>query len=165
VTSWTIQKEPLNFGEVDLREILEESFSMVSKELNGGEVELTKEYSEGIPKVKGDHRQLIQVFSNLFNNAYESMKGKERSPPCPSRCEEWFHFCPDRSGGYGNRIDPENLHNIFNPFYSTKESLGLGLPFVYKIIASHQGRLKWTIALERSDFHHHLPAAREEEKK
>jgi len=43
----------------------------------------------------------------------------------------------------GSGIDPENLHNIFNPFYSTKETgLGLGLPLVYKIITSHQGQIE-----------------------
>ena len=43
----------------------------------------------------------------------------------------------------GRGIDPENLPNIFNPFYSTKDSsLGLGLPMVHKIVASHQGQIE-----------------------
>jgi signal transduction histidine kinase len=43
----------------------------------------------------------------------------------------------------GKGIDPENLHNIFNPFYSTKEpSLGLGLPIVHRIITSHRGQIE-----------------------
>jgi two-component system, NtrC family, sensor histidine kinase HydH len=135
------QKESLTFGEVDLLEILEESFSMVSTELNGGKVELTKEYSEGIPKVKGDHRQLIQVFSNLFNNAYEAMKGKGTlSLRVLPVAKNGSNFVRIEVEDTGSGIDPENLHNIFNPFYSTKESgLGLGLPLVYKIITSHRG--------------------------
>jgi signal transduction histidine kinase len=162
------QKEPLTFGEVDLREILEESFSMVSKDLNGGEVKLTKEYSEGIPKVKGDHRQLIQVFSNLFNNAYEAMKGKGtlslRVLPVAKNGSTFVRIEVEDTG---SGIDPENLHNIFNPFYSTKESgLGLGLPFVYKIIASHQGQIEVDNRPgEGVTFIVTLPAAREEEKK
>jgi signal transduction histidine kinase len=43
----------------------------------------------------------------------------------------------------GKGIDPETLHNVFNPFYSTKESgLGLGLPIVHRIITSHRGRIE-----------------------
>ena len=43
----------------------------------------------------------------------------------------------------GRGINPENLPNIFNPFYSTKESsLGFGLPIVHKIIVSHQGQIE-----------------------
>ncbi len=162
------QKESLTFGEVDLREILEESFSMVSKDLNGGEVKLTKEYPEGIPKVKGDHRQLIQVFSNLFNNAYEAMKGKGtlslRVRPVAKNGSTFVRIEVEDTG---SGIDPENLHNIFNPFYSTKESgLGLGLPFVYKIIASHQGFIEVDNRPgEGVTFIITLPAAREGEKK
>jgi two-component system sensor histidine kinase HydH len=162
------QKESLTFGEVDLQEILEESFSMVSKDLNGGEVKLTKEYPEGIPKVKGDHRQLIQVFSNLFNNAYEAMKGKGtlslRVRPVAKNGSTFVRIEVEDTG---SGIDPENLHNIFNPFYSTKESgLGLGLPFVYKIIVSHQGFIEVDNRPgEGVTFIITLPAAREEEKK
>jgi signal transduction histidine kinase len=162
------QKESLTFGEVDLREILEESFSMVSKDLNGGEVKLTKEYPEGIPKVRGDHRQLIQAFSNLFNNAYEAMKGKGtlsiRVFPVAKNGSTFVRIEVEDTG---SGIDPENLHNIFNPFYSTKESgLGLGLPFVYKIIASHQGFIEVDNRPgEGATFIITLPAAREEEKK
>ena len=67
----------------------------------------------------------------------------------------------------GNGIDPENLHNIFNPFYSTKESgLGLGLPLVYKIIASHQGHIEVDNRPgEGVTFIITLPAAREDEKR
>jgi signal transduction histidine kinase len=43
----------------------------------------------------------------------------------------------------GRGIDPGNLPNIFNPFYSTKEtSLGLGLPIVHKIVTSHKGEIE-----------------------
>ena len=138
------QKEPPTFGEVDLLQILEESFSLVSKELNGGQVELAKEYLEGIPKVKGDHRQLIQVFSNLFNNAYEAMKGKGtlslRVGPVTKNGSTFVRIEVEDTG---SGIDPENLHNIFNPFYSTKESsLGLGLPMVHRIITSHRGQIE-----------------------
>ena len=162
------QKESLTFGEVDLLQILEESFSLVSKELNGGQVELAKEYLEGIPKVKGDHRQLIQVFSNLFNNAYEAMKGKGtlslRVRPVAKNGSTFVRIEVEDTG---SGIDPENLHNIFNPFYSTKESgMGLGLPFVYKIIASHQGQIEVDNRPgEGVTFIITLPVAQEEEKR
>jgi two-component system sensor histidine kinase HydH len=162
------QKESLTYGEVDLREILEESFSMVSEKLDGGGIELTKEYSERIPKVMGDQRQLIQVFSNLFNNAYEAMKGKGtlslRVLPVAKNGSTFVRIEVEDTG---SGIDPENLHNIFNPFYSTKESgVGLGLPLVYKIITSHQGQIEVDNRPgEGVTFIVTLPAAREEEEK
>jgi signal transduction histidine kinase/uncharacterized protein YigA (DUF484 family) len=161
------RKEPLSFAEVDLREILEESFSQVSEKLNGGAIELSKEYSEGIPKVMGDQRQLIQVFSNLFSNAYEAMKGKGTlSLRVFPVAKNGFAFVRIEVEDTGSGIDPENLHNIFNPFYSTKESgLGLGLPLVYKIIASHRGQIEVDNRPgEGVTFIITFPAAREKEK-
>lgn len=161
------RKEALSFAEVDLREILEESFSQVSEKLNGGAIELSKEYSEGIPKVMGDQRQLIQVFSNLFSNAYEAMKGKGtlslRVFPVAKNGSAFVRIEVEDTG---SGIDPENLHNIFNPFYSTKESgLGLGLPLVYKIIASHRGQIEVDNRPgEGVTFIITFPAAREKEK-
>jgi len=162
------RKESLTYGEVDLREILEESFSMASEKLSSGEIEFTKDYSEHLPKVMGDRRQLIQVFSNLFNNACEAMKGKGRfSLRVLPVVKNGSIFVRVEMEDTGSGIDPENLHNIFNPFYSTKESgLGLGLPFVYKIIASHRGQIEVDNRPgEGVTFIITLPATQEGEKK
>jgi signal transduction histidine kinase/uncharacterized protein YigA (DUF484 family) len=136
--------ESLAYQEIDLQEILEESLSMVSEKFNDGQIELTKQYSEGLPTVMGDRQQLIQVFSNLFHNAYEAMKGKgELSLRVLSILKNGSSFVRVEVENTGSGIDPENLHNIFNPFYSTKDSgLGLGLPLVYKIITSHRGQIE-----------------------
>jgi signal transduction histidine kinase len=43
----------------------------------------------------------------------------------------------------GPGIPPENLHNLFEPFYTTKSSgLGLGLPICYEIVVRHGGRIE-----------------------
>jgi two-component system, NtrC family, sensor histidine kinase HydH len=130
--------------ELDLRDVLEESLSMAIEGIRLGGVQLIKEYAEEIPLIKGDSHQLKQSFFNLINNACQAMKEKgtlflrvhsfsKNGSPCVRVEVE----------DTGKGIDPENLHNIFNPFYSTKESrLGLGLPLVHKIIASHRGQIE-----------------------
>jgi two-component system sensor histidine kinase HydH len=43
----------------------------------------------------------------------------------------------------GKGIEPDELPNIFNPFYSTKKSgSGFGLPIVHRVIVSHQGQIE-----------------------
>jgi signal transduction histidine kinase len=43
----------------------------------------------------------------------------------------------------GCGIKPEDLKNIFNPFFTTKsQGTGLGLAVTHKIIQEHDGRVK-----------------------
>ena len=136
--------ESLVLKELDLRDILEESLSMVTEGIRAGEIQFVKEFAEEVPKVMGDSLQLKQTFFNLINNACQAMKekgilflrvhsfSKNGSPYIRVEVEDT-----------GKGIDPETLHNIFNPFYSTKElSLGLGLPIVHKMITSHRGQIE-----------------------
>jgi signal transduction histidine kinase len=138
------REEHLAFKELNLRDILEESLSMVAEKLNEGGIKLIKEFPEDLPKVKGDYQQLKQVFFNLFSNSLHAMDGKGtlslRVRPFSKNGSSMVRVEVEDTG---SGIDPENLHNIFNPFYSTKETgLGLGLPLVYKIITSHQGQIE-----------------------
>jgi signal transduction histidine kinase len=136
--------ESLAFKEWDLREIFEESLSMVSEGFRPEGIHLVKQFAEGLPKVKGDYHQLKQAFSNLISNAYQAMNGKGtlsiRLYPVSKNGSSFIRIEVEDTG---NGIDPENLHNVFNPFYSTKEAhLGLGLPIVHKIITSHHGQIE-----------------------
>jgi len=132
------------FQEWDLRDIFEESLSVASKGVHGGGIRIVREFAEGLPRVKGDYHQLKQAFSHLISNAYQAMNGSGtlfiRIHPVS---KNGTSFIRAEVQDTGNGIDPENLHNIFNPFYSTKEAhLGLGLPTIHKSIISHQGRVE-----------------------
>jgi signal transduction histidine kinase len=136
--------ESIPFKECNLRNILEESLSMIQERIIVGRVELVKDFPEEIPPINGDDHQLRQVFSNLINNAYQAMKGQGTlSLRLHSIAKNGASYVRVDVEDTGGGIDPENLHNIFNPFYTTKESsLGLGLPIVHKIITSHRGQIE-----------------------
>jgi two-component system sensor histidine kinase HydH len=138
------REESSGFKELDLREILDESLSMVPEGIRSAGIQLIKEYEEEIPKIMGDSHQLKQTFFNLINNACQAIKEKGtlflRVHPYSKNGSPRIRVEVEDTG---KGIDPENLHNIFNPFYSTKESsLGLGLPIVYKIITFHRGQIE-----------------------
>jgi two-component system sensor histidine kinase HydH len=162
------RKESLVFKALDLREILDESFSMVSEKFDHGGIELIKKFAGELPKAMGDPQQLKQVFFSLFSNSLQAMKGRGtlslRVHPISKNGSSFIRVEVEDTG---NGIDPENLHNIFNPFYSTKDSgLGLGLPLVYKIITSHRGQIEVdNHPGEGVTFIITLPAAEEKEKK
>jgi signal transduction histidine kinase len=137
-------EDPMLCQPVDLPVIIEESLASVTDAFGPGKIQLVREYAEGIPKVMGDSRQLKQAFLNLIRNASESMHQKGtlsiRIVPFSKNGSSCVRLEVKDSG---KGIDPENLPNIFNPFFSTKESgLGLGLPIVHKIITSHRGQIE-----------------------
>jgi signal transduction histidine kinase len=136
--------ESLIFKELDLRDILEESLSMVTEQILSGRIQLVKEFGEEIPKIIGDGYQLKQTFLNLIHNACQAMKEKGiLFVRVHSFSKNGSSYVKVEVEDTGNGVDPENLHNIFNPFYSTKESsLGLGLPIVHRIITSHRGQIE-----------------------
>ena len=150
--------ESLVLKELDPRDILEESLSIVREGTFGEGIQLIREFADEVPRILGDPLQLRQVFFNLINNACQAMSEPLDDRQAGSRTMKpkgilslRVHPFPRNGSSYvkvevedtGKGIDPENLHNIFNPFYSTRESsLGLGLPIVHKIITSHRGQIE-----------------------
>jgi two-component system, NtrC family, sensor histidine kinase HydH len=126
----------------DLNRIVEEALGLVQKELDDCKIVVQKKWGQ-VPPVFGDDRQLRHVFYNLFLNSCQAMpqggvlnlrtflsKGPDRS---------WV-VCEIKDTGGG--IPLELLHNIFNPFFTTKaQGSGLGLSIVHKIITRHQGEV------------------------
>jgi len=136
--------EALALKELDLRDVLEESLSMILEGSQEGEIQLVKQFAEELPKVIGDYQQLKHAFFNLISNAYQAMKEKGtlslRVYPFSKNGSTCIRVEVENTG---EGIDPENLHNIFNPFYTTKDGLlGLGLPIVHKIVTSHRGQIE-----------------------
>lgn len=130
------------YKEWDLNRIVEKALGLIQKELDDCKIVVQKECGQ-IPTVFGDDRQLRHVFYNLFLNSCQAMphgglmtlrtflnKGPDRS---------WV-VCEIKDTGGG--IPLELLHNIFNPFFTTKDQgSGLGLSIVHKIITRHQGEV------------------------
>jgi two-component system sensor histidine kinase HydH len=138
------RNESMAYQECDLRNVLENTLSMISEKFDDEGIIVVKEFAENLPNINGDYHQLKQAFFNLISNAYQAMDGKGtlsiRIHPISKNGSSFIRVEVEDTG---NGIDPENLHNIFNPFYSTKEpGLGLGLPVAHKIIISHRGQIE-----------------------
>ena len=137
-------EEAIALKELDLREVMEESLSMVLEELKNRRIELVKEFADPIPFVKGDYYQLKQAFFNLISNACESMNGSGqlsiRIQPISRNGSSYVKVEVEDTGA---GIEPEALHHIFNPFYTTKDNrLGLGLPIIHRVVTTHQGQIE-----------------------
>lgn len=93
--------------------------------------------------VKGRESEIGQIFVNLFNNAFDAIKGSE-SPWIAVKIEKensklFLHVKDSGSG-----VDEKHLNKIFDPFYTTKEvgqGTGLGLSICRSFAEGHGGRL------------------------
>ncbi len=105
-------------------------------------VRVSIEMPPEVPVVLGDEAQLQQVFLNLFLNAVEAMPSggdlvvrvRETTRGGPVRIEV---------SDTGEGITPENLANVFTPFFSTKaQGSGLGLSICNRIVSDHGGQIE-----------------------
>jgi len=94
---------------------------------------------EGLPQVAGRPALLGQVFLNLVINACEAQpEGGEVVVSARAAGGGVEVAIADRGPGVGG----EDAVKLFEPFYSTKGSTGLGLSTCYAIVEQHRGTIE-----------------------
>ena len=133
------REEPLT-TELDLVEIARESVAFL-KGKQSANVEIAEKYPGTPIPILGDRGQLMQVLTNILNNAYDAMEGvgaidiSVRTQGRRAEVEILDH---------GPGISPEALPQIFEPFFTTKpegQGTGLGLAICHGIVHSHHGTI------------------------
>lgn len=131
------------FAQYDLHKGLENTLLMACNELKHNAV-VEKNLGE-IPKIEAIGSEINQVLLNLIVNAVHALKEKNMEEKGQVKIATWcdthFVFCRIEDNGIG--ILPENLKQIFNPFFTTKpvgQGTGIGLSISYDIIVNrHHG--------------------------
>ncbi len=129
------------FKELDINQLIDESLSLLSHQLQNHHIRVDSRYDRSLPAVYGNLGKLQQVFINLFLNARDAM---------PSGGELAIQTAMDESmvvvdiSDTGAGIPGDDIKRIFDPFYTTKpvgKGTGLGLAVSYGIIQEHGGRI------------------------
>ena len=123
---------------LDLREALQRSVDFVRRNPDHRGVEIDVSMPAEPLTVDGNPVTLGQVFLNLLLNASEAQNGGGRLEL--SAAADDGHAVV-RVADRGAGIAPEDLERIFEPFFSTRESTGLGLAVSRGIVDSHGGTL------------------------
>jgi len=126
----------------DIREVLNNTLELAGNVKPFRHIFLTTKYSQELPRILVDKHRLAQVFVNLLNNANDAM-AEQGGKLCIS-CQQETREIVIRFQDTGEGIKQEELKNIFEPFYTTKEKghgTGLGLSVSYGIIKEHGGSL------------------------
>jgi len=125
----------------DLGAIATSVLEFAGSELALAGITRTIAIEEGLPDVVADESQLRQALLNLVRNAKEAMPGGGRILLEVGKAADGYVRLVLADSGSG--ISPENLTNIFEPFFSTKvKGTGLGLALVQQIVGEHGGRIE-----------------------
>ncbi len=131
------------YGDHDLGKLIEDTLILVQRDLDAAKIKVVKELAQ-LPRLHCDDRQMKQVFYNLFQNATQAMLhgGTLTIRTYPVEKADGLYEAvaiTDTGGG----IPMEVLHNIFNPFFSTKDyGTGLGLAIAQRIVSRHYGQVE-----------------------
>jgi signal transduction histidine kinase len=149
----------------DVNNILDGMILLISTESKKKHIEIVKEYGQDMPLINIDKEQIKQVFLNILLNAIEATSEngkiavKTRSFVKPGG--EPYVQIEFTDTGCG--IPAEHLEDIFNPFFTTKNTgSGLGLSISHQIIQDHKGYIDVESELNKgSSFYINLPLNQE----
>ncbi len=126
--------------------LIERALKAARERWPDAKVEVERHLAADLPNVNLDGGLIEQVFTNLALNAYEAMGpggGKLRVAAVPISDGKRGVEITFQDTGPG--IPAELREQIFNPFFTTKETgVGLGLSIVSKIVDDHRGSIRVT---------------------
>jgi signal transduction histidine kinase len=131
-----------SFGAVNVNKVVHETLSLLEHQLTKSGIQIKTDMDPNLPAVHGNAGKLQQVFLNLILNARDAM-----SAGGSIELRSWAEGSGARVevSDTGHGIAPENLHRIYDPFFTTKaarKGTGLGLSVTYGIIQEHGGSIE-----------------------
>ncbi len=132
------------FGDHNLDQLIEDTLPLIQRDLEASHITVVTDL-QPVPRIHCDDRQIKQVFYNLFQNARQAMHEKGGTLTISTYAQEREDgiYAAAAVSDTGGGIPLDVLHNIFNPFFSTKDyGTGLGLSIAQRIIARHYGHIE-----------------------
>lgn len=142
------KKQPVN-----VNRIIEDTVTLARGHLKQNKIQVNLRLSPKVPNIIASPQQLGQVFMNLINNAVEAITGVSKTAVAKegrSGARE-ITICSSLKKGRvvirvidtGPGVTDEDLNHIFDPFYTKKKSMGMGigLSICHGIIEDHGGTI------------------------
>ena len=131
------------FSRLEPGEVLTRTLKLVKNQIKLAGLTLETVVGKNLPPIRGNLRNLQQVFMNLLLNAIQATPAGGLVRVGVEQCsDQWVRF-EVRDSGPG--IPAQIRQNIFEPFFSTKEvgkGTGLGLAVSYALVKRHEGRIE-----------------------
>ena len=125
--------------EADVHEGLENTLVMLGHKLKKGNVRVTRDYEEDLPRICAHGSELNQVWTNLIDNAIDAVEGDGNVRIRTAR--EGDQILVEISDD-GPGIPEEIRDRIFEPFFTTKDvgkGTGIGLDISHRVVVEELG--------------------------
>jgi signal transduction histidine kinase len=134
-------REAMNITNLDLRSVIERALTLVHYHQEAGHIVMEWESPEQPVMVRIDENLMIQALVNLLINAVQFMPSGGKVTISLKENEEDNKISLEISD-QGIGIPKNQLANIFEPFYTTRENgTGLGLAITHNIIERSGGSI------------------------
>jgi two-component system, NtrC family, sensor kinase len=131
---------------LDLNDLLQRLVAEQQKHPKYQNVRLVLQLDPEVPIIQADPVQIQQVFTNLLDNAVESMEPKGGGTlTLTTRVAPLGQGVRISVADTGIGISEESRARLFTPFFTTKpigKGTGLGLAIVYGIVKMHRGQIQ-----------------------
>jgi two-component system, NtrC family, sensor kinase len=132
-------------GPVVLHGVIDQAVAFCEHILAGAKMKIERRYGPDVLMVRGVSEQLVQVFVNLLTNASQAAPSGGGSVALSTSVDAPARRVRVEVRDNGAGIPPENLSQVFVPFFTTKgdrHGTGLGLSIVRSIVLSHDGDIR-----------------------
>ncbi len=129
------------FAPGDINTVLEEVLAVYEDELLQHGIRLDRRLHASLPALEFDAPQIKQCIVNLITNAMEAMDNGGVLTVTTNLSYDGREALIEIADT-GPGVSPEAMHNVFNPYYTTKvQGTGLGLPITHRIVKAHRGSI------------------------
>jgi two-component system, sporulation sensor kinase E len=125
---------------VDLNSVIQELVPLISADAMKNNVNFTLRLAEKLPELLLDRQEIKQVILNLARNGIEAIRGQGSLTICTENQEQQVVLAVSDTGC---GIPPELMNQIYNPFFTTKDTgTGLGLSVCASIVEHYAGKIE-----------------------
>ena len=136
----TARPHPPQICRSNLNTTVEHAVMLARQQVLSKPIKIELQQATDLPEVEHDSDQIHQVLLNLLLNAVQAMEGAGTVRVEIGSREDCASVVVSDTG---RGIPPQNIPNIFRPFYTTKgNGTGLGLSLARRIVEEHHGRIE-----------------------